>query len=154
METSVKTYRMLEEEILFVKEFLAKEAHYSDEELTWECTIDPQVDTSIPVPGGLVKSFVEHALLKEISKHPEGGKVNVTIHSTTLGILIMVSDNGSLRYQAYGKGNLIGNRLELLDQQIHEFNRAEEHTISYQLLDLAYAQPGQTGTRVLITIAL
>lgn len=145
---------MLEEEILFVKEFLAREAHYSEEEFTWECTIDPQVDTSIPIPGGLVKSFVEHALLKEISKHPEGGQINVSIHSTTLGILIMVSDNGSLRYQAYGRGNLIGNRLELLDQQIQEFNRNEEHTISYQLLDLAYAQPGQSGTRVLITITL
>ncbi len=84
METAVNRYRMLEEEILFVKEFLAKEAHYSDEELTWECTIDPKVDTSIRIPGGLVKSFVEHALMKEISRHPKGGKVNVTIHSTSL----------------------------------------------------------------------
>jgi len=145
---------MLEEELLYVKEFLAGEAHDSEEEFIWECTIDPQADTSVSVPGGLVKSFVEHALLKEISNHPEDGKVCVSVHSTTLGILIMVTDNGTLRYQEYGRGNLIGNRLALLDQQILDFNKKQEQTISYQLLDLDYAEPGQTGTRVLITIAL
>lgn len=154
METAVKSYRMLEEELLYVKEFLATEAHNSEEEFIWECTIDPQADTSITVPGGLVKSFVEHALLKEISKHPDGGTVRVTVHSTTLGILIMVSDNGTLRYQEYGRGNLIGNRLELLDQQILDFNKQQEQTINYRLLDLDYAESGQTGTRVLITIVL
>lgn len=145
---------MLEEELLFVKEFLAAEAYVSEDELEWDCTIDPEADTSIPVPGGLVKSFVEHALLKEISKHPEGGKIGVSVHRTTLGILIIVNDNGSLRYKEYGRGDLIGNRLELLNQHIIEFNKHRDQTISYQLLDLAYAEPGQTGTRVLITIAI
>lgn len=154
METAINSYRMLEEELLYVKEYLATEAHNSEEEFTWECKIDSQADTSIAIPGGLVKSFVEHALLKEISKHPDGGAVRVTVHSTKLGILIMVTDNGTLRYQQYGRGNLIGNRLELLDQQILDFNLTQDQTINYQLLDLAYAEPGQTGTRVLITIIL
>lgn len=145
---------MLEEELLYVKEFLAAEAYDSEEEFTWECTIDPEADTSVPVPGGLVKSFVEHALMKEICKHPDGGSVHVSVHSTTLGILIMVTDNGTLRYQEYGRGNLISNRLELLDQQILNFNKKQEQTINYQLLDLGYSEPGQTGTRVLITIVL
>jgi LytS/YehU family sensor histidine kinase len=154
METAIKPYRMLEEELLFVKEFLAAEAYVSEEELEWDCTIDEEADTSVPVPGGLVKSFVEHALLKEISKHPEGGRIEVSVHRTKLGILIIVNDNGSLRYKEYGRGNLIGNRLELLDQQIIEYNKHCAQTISYQLLDLAYAEPGQTGTRVLITITI
>jgi len=153
-ETLIKTYRILEEELLYVKEFLAAEAYASENELEWECTIDPKADTSVSVPGGLVKSFVEHALLKEFSSHPEGGKVGVSVHSTKLGILIIVNDNSSLRYKEYGRENLIGNRLELLDQQIIEYNKQQKQTISYQLLDLSYAEPGQTGTRVLITIAL
>jgi hypothetical protein len=78
----------------------------------------------------------------------------VSVHRTKLGILIIVNDNGSLRYREYGRGNLIGNRLELLDQQIIEYNKHCAQTISYQLLDLAYAEPGQTGTRVLITITI
>lgn len=47
---------------------------------------------------------------------------------------------------------MIGNRLELLDQEINAFNKVQDYSVHYQLLDLAYAEPGQIGTRVLITI--
>ena len=154
METILKTYGTLGEEILSVEEYLAAKDSGKEDTITWECRVDPQADTSILVPAMLIKSFVEHSFLNKISSQPDGGRIDVSVHRTTLGILIMVTDNGTLRYQQYGNGNLIGNRLELLDQQIIDFNKNQEETISYQLLDLAYAEPGQTGTRVLITIAL
>lgn len=148
----MQSHHTLEEEITSVEEFLASRTSGPEEDLTWECSTDPNADTRIVVPRTLVRSFVEHALLNDVSKHPEGGKIEVSVHRTNLGILIMVTDNGSLRYQEYNLGRLIGNRLELLDQEINEFNKEKEYSINYQLLDLAYAEPGQTGTRVLITI--
>lgn len=154
MESEVYTYRTLRDEILSVQEYLAEKASGIEESFTWECRVDPQADTTLLVPGTLIRSFVEHSFLNNISSHPDGGKIDVSVHRTTLGILIMITDNCSLRYQEYNRGALIGNRLELLDQEIDAFNDEQEYSVNYQLLDLAYSEPGQTGTRVLITIVV
>lgn len=154
METSVKTYLTLGEEILSVQEFLAAKDSGKEETFTWECRVDPQADTNLLVPGTLIRSFVEHSFINKISKHPDGGKIDVSIHRTTLGILIMITDNCALHYKEYNRGALIGKRLELLDEEINTFNEEQEYSINYQLLDLAYSEPGNTGTRVLITIVV
>lgn len=154
MEDIVKTYRTLQEEILSVEEFLNGKSLDSENKLSWNCRVDPEADTHIPVPGELIKSFVEHAFLNNIFQDPDGGKIDISIHRTTLGILIMITDNSPLRYQEYSRDRLIGNRLELLDHNIHIYNEQEELSVNYQLLDLSYSEQGQTGTRVLITIVL
>ncbi|MDX2431137.1 MAG: hypothetical protein QNK35_09400 [Bacteroides sp.] len=154
METSVKTYRTLGNEILSVQEYLTAKDSGREESFTWECRVDPQADTTLLVPGTLIKSFVEHSFLNKVSSHPDAGKIDVSVHRTTLGILIMITDNCSLHYQEYNRGAMIGNRLELLDEEINTFNEEQEYSVSYQLLDLAYSEPGQIGTRVLITIVV
>jgi LytS/YehU family sensor histidine kinase len=154
MEDKVQTYGTLQEEIISVKEFLDSKTLVSENKLSWKCRVDPKADTYIPVPETLIKSFVEHAFLNDILQHPDGGKIDISIHRTTLGILIMITDNIPLRYQEYSRDRLIGNRLELLDQDIHIYNEKEESSVNYQLLDLAYSDQGKTGTRVLITIVL
>jgi LytS/YehU family sensor histidine kinase len=154
MESAENIYRSLEDEIQSVKELLTRKASGSEVNLAWECRVDPKADTTILVPGTLLRSFVEHALMSDILNHPDGGKIEVSVHRTTLGILVMITDNGSLRYREYSKDRLIGNRLELLDQEINDFNNEKKYTVSYQILDISYAQPGQTGTRVLITIVI
>lgn len=145
-------YRSLAEEMKSVELFLTQKAAKSKETLSWNCTIDPEANIEVLVPATLVKSFVEHALLSDLLKQAEGRKIEISVHRTTLGMLIMISDNGSLQYQEYNRDRLIGNRLELLDNEISEFNRNQEFSINYQLLDVSYAEPGKSGTRVLITI--
>ena len=152
--SAINSYRTLDEEIQSVKKFLNAKTSDFEEKLTWDCRVDPEAETTILVPGTLIKSFVEHAFLNGIAKNPGGGKIDISVHRTTLGILIMITDNGTLQYQEYSRGRMIGNRLELLDQEIDTFNKAQKYSVNYQLLDLAYVEPGKTGTRVLITIVL
>jgi len=154
MEDKGKTYRTLQEEIISVKKFLDDKTLDSENKLSWNCRVDPKADTHVPIPEALIKSFVEHAFLNDILGQSDGGKIDISIHRTTLGILIMITDNSPLRYQEYSRDRLIGNRLELLDQEIYIYNEHEECSVNYQLLDLAYSDQGQTGTRVLITIVL
>ncbi len=148
------SYGTLGSEIQSAKEYLSLKSSEDKEKFSYDFSVDPQADTHIPVPGALIKSFVENTFLNNLSQHSEGGKIDISIHRTTLGILIMITDNAMLRYQEYNRGRIIGNRLELLDQDILEFNKEHECSINYQLLDLAYTEPGQTGSRVLITIVI
>ena len=148
------SYGTLGSEIQSAKEYLSLKSSEDKEKFSYDFSIDPQADTHIPVPGALIKSFVENTFLNNLSQHSEGGKIDISIHRTTLGILIMITDNALLRYQEYNRGRIIGNRLELLDQDILDFNKEQEYSINYQLLDLAYSEPGQTGSRVLITIVI
>ena len=148
------SYGTLGSEIQSAKEYLSLKSSEDKEKFSYDFSVDPQADTHIPVPGALIKSFVENTFLNNLSQHSEGGKIDISIHRTTLGILIMITDNALLRYQEYNRGRIIGNRLELLDQDILEFNKEHECSINYQLLDLAYSEPGQTGSRVLITIVI
>ncbi len=148
------SYRTLGSEIQSVKEYLSLKSSEDKENFSYDFSVDPRADTHIPVPGALIKSFVENTFLNNLSQHSGGGKIDISIHRTTLGILIMITDNALLRYQEYNRGRIIGNRLELLDQDIIEFNKEQDCSINYQLLDLAYTEPGQTGSRVLITIVI
>ena len=148
------SYGTLGSEIQSVKEYLSLKSSEDKEKFNYDFSVDPLADTHIPVPGALIKSFVENTFLNNLSQHSEGGKIDISIHRTTLGILIMITDNALLRYQEYNSGRIIGNRLELLDQDILEFNKEQEFSVNYQLLDLAYTEPGQIGSRVLITIVI
>ena len=154
MERTENSFHTLEEEISSVEEYLYRKASVGEENIRWDCRVDPKVDLRILVPGALIKSFVENSLMNEVTQQPEGGKIDISVHRTTLGILIMITDNGLLRYQDYSRGRIIGNRLELLNQNILEFNEKKKCSVNYQLLDLAYTEPGQRGTRVLITIVI
>lgn len=152
MESKNHSLFTLEKEVRATENYLSDMTKESNESFTWNCKLDPKVDSSVPVPESLLKCFVENSFINKVSQHPEGGKVDISLHHTTLGILIMVTDNGALRYQEYNRRSLIGKRLEKLDYEIEDFNKQQECNISYQLLDLDYAEPGKTGTRVLITI--
>jgi len=154
MASTENKYGTLGIEIQSVRDYLSLKASEGQEKFSYDFSVDPQVDTHIPVPGALIKSFVENTFLNNASRQAEGGKIDISIHRTTLGILIMITDNAMLRYQEYNRGRIIGNRLELLDQDILEFNKEQECSVNYQLLDLAYIEPGQTGSRVLITIVI
>ncbi len=154
MENKENNYLTLEKEILSVKDFMNTKARDFGENLSWGLKIDPDAETGVLIPSDLIKSFVEHAFLNGNLQNPEVATIDISVHRTTLGILIMITDNGALRYQEYSRERMIGNRLELLDHEIHEFNLKQDHSVSYQLLDLAYDEPGRTGTRVLITIVI
>lgn len=152
MEDKIYAISTLEKEIQNTENYLKFLNSDSKDNFSWSCKVDPKVELSTLIPDSILKCFVENSVINNVSRHPGGGNIDISIHCTTLGILIMITDNGALRYEEYNRRRLIGKRLEKLDNDIEEFNKIRKHSISYQLLDLDYAEPGQTGTRVLITI--
>lgn len=153
METEVLTYRSLSEELERVCEFLSNEAFRYEGRLKWECNVDPMAETGMPVPKMLIQIFVERAIRYGIFNSGEGGKIEVSVHRTSVGTLVMVTDNGIIPDPAIQPDRMKGNRLELLDSQIEVFNREHDHAVSYRVLQIAHSEPEMTGTRVLVTIS-
>ena len=144
----------LKEELDKVQEVLSIGTLRLEGRIQWECTIDPQVNTGIRIPASLVLGFVEHALRYGHFLDARSGKIEVSVHHTQPGILIMVTNSGLLNESSVLQKGLEGNRLELLDHHIQVFNRERNTHISYQILDVAYSETVRNGTRVLITINL
>ena len=152
MESAVKTYKTLEEEIESVRQYLKNEAFRYDGKLSWECILDPEVDTSVIIPNLLIQTFVENAIRHGIFQNPEGGKVDVSINKSKIGVLIMISDNASDYNGAHLVQKHREENLRLLDQYLDLFNKNQPCAVSYQVLDRADSETDRMGTRVLITL--
>ncbi len=152
MESPVQTHNTLAAEIKCVREFLKNEEFRYNGKLSWECSLDPEVDTTVHIPSNLIHTFVENAIRYGIFQNPEGGKIDVSINKSSLGILIMISDNGIEIKDSLIIQNHCMERLKLLDSYLELFNRKHPCRVSYKILDRSEFETDRTGTRVLITL--
>ncbi|MEN8228410.1 MAG: hypothetical protein ABFS38_09675 [Bacteroidota bacterium] len=152
MEAAVQTYNTLEAEIESVKQFMQNEAFRYDGKLTWECSLDPEVNTSIIIPNLLIHTFVENAIKHGIFYHPSGGKVDISINKSSIGVLIMITDNGAKSEDSPVVQTYFKEKLKLLDHYLQLFNQKQSCRVSYQILDRSTFEIDRSGSRVLITL--
>jgi len=152
MESTIQTHNTLKAEIESVKKYLQNEEFRYNGKLSWECSIDSEVDTSISIPNLLIHTFVEIAIKYGIFQNPDGGKVDVSINKSSIGVLIMISDNGIESKDSPVVINHQKERLKLLDSYLLLFNQKQPCRISYKILDRSTFETDRTGTRVLITL--
>ncbi len=151
MDAAVQTTIPLREELGSVREFLRNETFRYRDRLYWDCTVDPDVDQGIRIPKKLVLTFVEKTMNHRLFQDQEKGKVEVSVHRSTLGMLIMVTDNGRSGTAAEPTAPLNG-PLKLLDEYLKVYNRQSKERISYKILDRCAGESNRHGSRVLITI--
>lgn len=84
----------LEEELHFIKTWLALEKHRFGNRLQIEYSIDQQVLTT-PIPPMLVQPLVENAIKHGISPKVEGGTVMIAFKQELGFVRIIVSDSGA-----------------------------------------------------------
>ena len=152
MESAVKTYNTLEAEIESVIKFLQNEEFRYNGILSWECSLDPEVDTSVTIPNLLIQTFVENAIKYGIFQNPLGGKVDVSINKSNIGVLIMISDNGIESPDSSEVRKHQKERLKILDSYLLLFNQKHPCLVSYKILNRSSYEIDRTGTRVLITL--
>ncbi len=152
METSVQLYSTLHEEIESLKEFLAKAELRYKGKISCECSVDPDVEKGVIIPKMLIRIFIENAINHHLLEKPEGGKVETSVHRSNLGVLIMITDNGTSLKDAPILAKYREEKLRLLDDFLLYFNTKNPHYINYHILDRGIEEPGRSGSRVLITI--
>ena len=115
MDVAVKTHiTTLEREIESVKAYLQNEAFRYEGKLAWECVLDPEVDTSVAVPKSLILTFAENAIKHGIFQSPDGGKVDISINKSRIGVLIIISDNGTERRERPWNSSISGRETQVI----------------------------------------
>ncbi len=155
-ETDIKviyqTDLKLGQEIEIVKEFLKNEAHRYQGKLSWKCFVDSEVDTEVVVPISLIQTFAEKAITYGLIQNGEGGRIEISVYKTELGVLAMVTDNGLVDGETSSVHQLQKEKLLRLDKYLSLFNSRNQHSITYSILGRSQGYIGASGSRVLITI--
>ena len=154
MEPALRTSVTLREELSAVREYLRNETYRYQGWLYWDCAVDPDVEQSIRIPKKLILTFVENAMNHALFQGPEKGKIEVSVHRSTLGLLIMVSDNGKTNNQLPEVEKPGNGTLKLLDEFLKVYNQQSKEHVSYRMLDRCEGEEGRQGTRVLITVKI
>ena len=79
-------------------------------------------------------------------------KIDISINNSSIGLLIMVTDDGVGMSKAFKIEKRRGDGLRILDNYMMLFNRQHKHSVSYKIIDCTNLETDQTGTRILITI--
>ena len=142
----------LGQEIEIVKEFLENEAARYRGKLSWHCFVDSEVDTELVVPRSLIQTFAEQAITSDLILNGEGGRIEVSVYKTELGVLAMVTDNGIIDGKKSAVHQHQKEKLICLDEYLSLFNSRNKHSIQYSILGRSQGYIGASGSRVLITI--
>ncbi len=142
----------LGQEIEIVKEFLENETRRYQGKLSWKCFVDSEVDTELVVPRSLIQTFAEKAITYGLIQNGEGGRIEISVFKTELGVLAMVTDNGLVDGETSSVHQLQKEKLLCLDEYLRLFNSRNQHSITYSILGRSQGYIGASGSRVLITI--
>lgn len=152
MKALVHSETSLEEELESIKTYLDNENLGYGGKLLWTCSVEDEVNTGLIIPKRLIRIFVENAIVGGIIQNGNGGRVDVSAHSTSLGMLIMINDQGI----DFRDISLIREQRELrlrsLDNYLEQFNEKHPYLIHYNILDRNIHDSDKSGSRILITI--
>jgi sensor histidine kinase YesM len=152
MKAIVHSETSFEEELESTKTYLKNEDLGYGGKLVWTCSVEEEVNTGLIIPGRLIRIFVENAIAGGMIQNGNGGRVDISAHNTSLGMLIMINDQG-IHFRDI---SLIREQRELrlrsLDQYLEQFNEKHPYLIHYNILDRNIHDPDKSGSRILITI--
>lgn len=115
--------------------------------------MDPEVDSELEIPRMLIHTFVEKAITHDLIQNQDGGRIEISVNKSNLGILIMVTDNGLNRTEASSLLQHHQENLRCFDEYLKLFNEKHPYSIHYNILGRSAGNSYSIGSRVLITIS-
>lgn len=152
MEALVYANTELRDELDSVKIYLEHEARRHEGKLVWTCSVEDGVDARLIIPKRLIGIFVENAIEEGLIRNGNGGRIEISVHNTSLGMLIMVHDEGIHFQDISSIRERREKRFRKLDKSLDRFNESHSYRIHYDLLDRSFHDSDKTGSRVLITV--
>jgi LytS/YehU family sensor histidine kinase len=152
METRFIAERSLAAELESIETFLEKETSRFQGKLSWSCSVDEKVDTGIVIPESLIGIFVENAISGELIWNGKEGRIEISAHTTSLGLLIMINDQGIRVKDMSDVKRQRELRLRKLNSYLEIFNGKHPYRVHYDILDRSIHDTDKTGSRILITI--
>ncbi len=145
------TAHTLKEELSSVTRYLDQELPPLNGKVKQEFFLDPEVDGQTLIPRNLMRVFVEDALRNNLLDDLPEATLSISLHRTSLGILIMIADSGFRNGNGIATDHHESEGLKILSSYLPVFNRTNKVDVSYKVLNLT-SENGSPGTRVMITI--
>ena len=95
---------------------------------------------------------MENAISGGRIRNGNGGRIEISVHATSLGVLIMINDQGIDFKNTLLAKQKKDERLRKLDSSLETFNGKFPYRIHYDILDRSMHDPDKSGSRILITI--
>lgn len=150
-----KTYRTLNEEIEFVKNYLDLEQFRFENKFEYIINIQEGVDLNSPVPKMIIQTFAENSVIHGLVQKSGRGLLSILLNTEQNYLTIIVEDNGIGRITS--KQNNVGSTgkgMEIINEFITLFNRFNEKKIHFEVHDI-YSDSGIIdGTRVTVKLPI
>lgn len=145
--------RPLQEEIVFVKNYLELQKIRFREKFTYDIQVAGGVSLDTQVPTMIIQSYAENAVKHGLMHRTREGLLNIRILKKESCIQITIEDNGIGRVKAaeLNTGST-GMGLKMMDQIIALHRKLYRTAISQTIEDLVDDQGIASGTRVTLTI--
>ncbi|VAW19753.1 hypothetical protein MNBD_BACTEROID01-1821 [hydrothermal vent metagenome] len=153
IENPESNARTLEEEVDFVKQYLAiQDIRFGGRFKTY-LEIDPDVDLGTPVPKLILQTYVDNAIKHGLWNTDSGGEIIITIKNKVKNRLILrIKDNGIGRAAAAKYKNGTGKGMDIMEKYYLMFKEHFGYAINTLIIDLTDEQGKACGTEAVISI--
>jgi LytS/YehU family sensor histidine kinase len=148
-----KTFRTLNEEIEFVRNYLDLERFRFENRFEYKFDIQEGIDPAIPVPKMIIQTFAENSIKHGLLNRQGKGFLSIVIITENEFLKIIVEDNGIGRLQSEQlKSGSTGKGMDIIAEFITLFNKFNEKKIQFKINDILSDSGTVAGTRVMIQL--
>lgn len=153
--SSDKVFRTLEDEMIFVNDYLDIEKYRFENRFDYEIKVEKDVDFNVLVPKMLIQVHTENAVKHGLSGIKENGKLIIHIVKIDDSINILIEDNGIGR-KASNKlpKKSTGLGIKLIEEYFYLYEKNYNKKLKQEIVDLYDENSNSIGTRVIITIPI
>ncbi|MBI3134036.1 MAG: PAS domain S-box protein [Bacteroidetes bacterium] len=158
LENSMNRYITIDEELVFLEQFIKISKQRMSGELTFKVIVDPELETGeLFIPPMLLQPYLENAMIHGFIKCPRDPEIKVTIRKTGNRLECMVTDNGIGREQSQkliktaGKSKRKSHGIGIIKERIDLLNQLTNEDFRFYIEDLHDAQGEPVGTNVIVS---
>ncbi len=153
--SSAKTYRSIDDEISFVKNYLEIEKFRFKDKFEYSITLDKNVDKYKNIPKMVIQTHVENAIKHGLMHKEKEGKLSISIKCNDNENIIIIEDNGIGRKKAkHLSKQSTGIGLKIINSYYDLFNKYNKEKIIQEIIDLEDVSDNSSGTKIIIKIPL
>ncbi len=140
---------MIDEELHFIKTYVAMENLRFDNKFDFILEISPNTDISYHVPKLMIQTFVENAISHGLMHKKDDCRLKLTIGEDNKHIIVEIDDNGIGRFES-GKlqRNHVGHGNKILENFMEVYNKINKTKFIFTTTDLFTGDGKARGTLV------
>lgn len=146
------TTRSLEEEIKFVKDYLAIQEFRFKDRYGTVFSIDENVNLNLPVPKMVLHTYVENSVKHGFKNTYKDGLLEISVTTLPKGVRLKVCDNGNFSKEADHDVKNTGKGLGIMESYYRLFEKQHNCVIKSSIIHLNEKDNALTGTEAEVRI--